>query len=124
MGEEEKAAADLPPPCIFAPPSAQNRKNMKKGVCRMKLKGCQRKIICMRSADSHLFDEAFFVLRDDAKETGEGDMLAEANRILDENLLRTVRRRAPAAPGRGVWLLIGAAGASLLWLAVLLFALL
>ena len=47
----------------------------------------------MKSTGSRLFCEAFFVLREDAHPMGEADMLAEANRILDENLLRTPRSR-------------------------------
>lgn len=46
----------------------------------------------MKSTGSRLFCEAFFVLREDARPTGEADMLAEANRILDENLLRPARK--------------------------------
>jgi hypothetical protein len=55
----------------------------------MKLKGSEKRIVCMKSAGSRLFCEAFFVLRDDAPPSGEQDMLREANRILEENILRT-----------------------------------
>ena len=59
----------------------------------MLLKGCQKRIICLQSADSRLFREAFFVLRADCKSEGEEDILAEANRILDENILRRTPRK-------------------------------
>jgi hypothetical protein len=59
----------------------------------MKLKGSEKRIVCMKSADSRLFCEAFFVLREGACPPGEADMLREANRILDENLLRAPRTR-------------------------------
>ena len=62
----------------------------------MKLKGSEKRIVCMKSAGSRLFCEAFFVLREDAHPLGEADMLAEANRILDENLLRTPKARSAA----------------------------
>ena len=61
----------------------------------MLLKGCQKKIVRLQSAGSHLFDEAFFVLRDDAAAPATGDMLAEANRILEENMLPRRRARRP-----------------------------
>ena len=58
----------------------------------MLLKGSQKKIVRLQSAGSRLFDEAFFVLRDDAAPPATGDMLTEANRILEESILP--RRRA------------------------------
>ncbi|MBQ8858652.1 MAG: hypothetical protein IJ012_02560 [Clostridia bacterium] len=53
----------------------------------MLLKGSQKKIVRLQSAGSRLFDEAFFVLRDDAAPPATGDMLTEANRILEESML-------------------------------------
>ncbi len=41
----------------------------------------------MKNKDSRLFEEAFFVLREECGEVGEDDMLAEADRILQENLI-------------------------------------
>ena len=63
----------------------------------MLLKGCQRRSVCLRASDSRLFEEAFFVLRGDAPATAEGDILAEANRILEENLQRKRARPRPLA---------------------------
>ena len=61
----------------------------------MLLKGSQKKIVRLQSAGSRLFDEAFFVLRDDAAPPATGDMLSEANRILEENMLPRRRARRP-----------------------------
>ena len=90
----------------------------------MLLKGCQKRIICLQSADSRLFREAFFVLRADCKAESEEDILAEANRILDENILR----RAPKKdrfmrlfPALALAFLSGALATGAFWL---LFALL
>ena len=58
----------------------------------MLLKGCQKRSVCLRASDSRLFEEAFFVLRGDTA-AAEGDILAEANRILEENLQK--RRARP-----------------------------
>lgn len=84
----------------------------------MLVKGCAGKIIRLRSAGNRLFDEAFFVLREDAPDASEGDMLAEANRILEENMLPP--RRASRVRPPLLYTLLGAAGASLLWLLVFL----
>ena len=83
----------------------------------MQLKGCQKRIVCMRPEDSRLFAEAFFVLREGATQPQEADMLAEANRILDEHLLSS-RHHGERVRGRGGALLLllgGAALASLFW---------
>lgn len=63
----------------------------------------------MKSAGSRLFCEAFFVLREDAQPMGEADMLAEANRILDENLFKTPRARSSARLYCVLSFLLGAA---------------
>ena len=59
----------------------------------MLLRGCHKRMICIKSADSRLFDEAFFVLREDGAAAGERDMLTEANRILEDHLLPARRAR-------------------------------
>ncbi len=82
----------------------------------MQLKGCQKKIVCMRPSDRSLFDEAFFVLREGAPEPPEEDMLAEANRILDEHLLRPRRPLRGAGVARPLLFFLGGGlCASLLW---------
>ena len=50
------------------------------------VRGCQKKIIYLKNTDSGVFDEAYFLVSDSAlgKEMDERDMIAEANRILDE----------------------------------------
>lgn len=46
--------------------------------------GCQRKVIFIRNTESKLFEEAYFILRNDtASATASGgDMIKEANRII------------------------------------------
>ena len=70
----------------------------------------------MKSAGSRLFCEAFFVLREDAHPMGEADMLAEANRILDENLLTPHRRSARTRLFCALFFLLGAALSALSFL--------
>ena len=49
------------------------------------VRGCQKKIIYLKNTDSEVFDEAYFVLRDERLGTVEEcDMVKEANRILGE----------------------------------------
>lgn len=48
----------------------------------MMIKGAQKKIVLVKTADSRIFEEAFFVLRKDSA-AAEGDMVAEANKIIE-----------------------------------------
>ncbi len=82
----------------------------------MHLKGTEKRIVCMKSTDSRLFCEAFFVLREDAPAACESDMLAEANRILDEHIMRSPRKRRARALSLAVAFLVGAAVATMLFL--------
>ena len=92
------------------------------------LKGAQKQMIVVRTRDSRMFEEAYFVVRPEADRAGrdEMDMLWEANRILEtaaprprgETLLREEEGRGLL---RGlVWFLIGlitgGGGIGLLWL--------
>lgn len=47
------------------------------------LKGCQREMIVLHTTDSPLFEDAYFVLRPEKMRAPHGDMLAEANRIIE-----------------------------------------
>ena len=66
------------------------------------LKGCQRRMIVVQGKDKSIFETAYFVLRRESERRAlrESDMLAEANRIINENQL----------PGRG-----GEGGERLRW---------
>lgn len=46
------------------------------------LKGAQKKMIVVKTAESDVFEEAYFVIRRDA-ENSHMDMLAEANKIIE-----------------------------------------
>ena len=45
------------------------------------IKGVQKRIIVVKTADSPIFEEVCFIMRRDAKTRG-GDMVTEANRII------------------------------------------
>ncbi len=55
------------------------------------LRGAQKQMIVVRTRDSRLFEEAYFVMRRGAgrQEEDRTDMLFEANRILENSLPRT-----------------------------------
>ena len=83
------------------------------------VKGAQRQVVVIRPEKSRWFEEVFFIVRREARQTrASGDeMLAEANRILRESLRGEEKRRAPWVV-RLVWLglglALGAGAASLL----------
>ncbi len=94
------------------------------------LRGAEKRMIVVRTKDSRLFEEAYFVVRPEAgnRTDDDLDMLWEANRIL-ENSMAGAKRERPSPPHslpapfglvRGlVWflsgLLTGGGIASLLW---------
>lgn len=51
------------------------------------LRGCQKKIVFLKNTGSKLFDEAYFVISDKVKESAPPDLIKEANRIIEENVL-------------------------------------
>ena len=55
------------------------RRNEGKG--RKMIRGAQKKMIVVKTGDSRLFEEAYFVLRREYE--GGGDMVAEANRLIE-----------------------------------------
>ena len=61
------------------------------------LKGCQKKIIVMKNTGSPIFEEAYFILSENAQRahTSERDMISEANRIIRESGAGKADRFAP-----------------------------
>ena len=57
------------------------------------VRGCQRKVIFLKNTESRIFSEAYFIVDDKAPSASEGDMIREANRIIEENLARTTEDR-------------------------------
>ena len=71
------------------------------------LKGAQKQLIVIRTVNSPYFDEAYFVLRREIspKVRSHSDILAEANRILEENILPSARQKKSRK--YGLWFLLG-----------------
>lgn len=56
----------------------------------MVYKGCERKMIIIKNPGNGYFDEVYFILKDKThknKYVNESDMLTEANRIVNDNLI-------------------------------------
>ena len=51
------------------------------------MRGCQKRVIFLKNTGSALFEEAYFVMRKEEKteRRSEADMVAEADRIIEEN---------------------------------------
>lgn len=76
------------------------------------VRGTQRKMVVVKTADSELFDEAYFILRKDSaryNDSSEGSMIDEANRIINKSVFSRERDRGRAAGffARELWLYIG-----------------
>ena len=87
------------------------------------LRGSQKRMIVVRTRDSRVFEEAYFVMRRGADKEGvrnadadELDMLWEANRILESSLPKPQGRipssaRAPSVKGKSpprlLWFALG-----------------
>lgn len=60
-------------------------------------KGVERQVVVLKNTDSKIFEEAIFVLRDNAK-AGKSDMLTECERIIKANYTgRTISVRRKKA---------------------------
>lgn len=94
------------------------------------LRGAEKRMIVVRTRDSRMFEEAYFVVRPEADRAGrdEMDMLWEANRILESSVAGGrgdgVKSSRVPLPGQGllrglVWfflgLLTGGGAVGLLW---------
>jgi hypothetical protein len=86
------------------------------------LKGCQRRMIVVQGKDKGAFETAYFVLRRESerRSTHDGDLLEEANRIINAQQVR-VRRESDARRrkwyGWALWLfgvLVGVGGSLLI----------
>lgn len=92
------------------------------------IRGAQKKMIVIRTHDSRVFEEAYFVIRRDGDVAADdGDMLTEADRIIrrstagSERDLRKDRRSTVSWAHRICWFVVGLVAGSggtglLLWL--------
>lgn len=85
------------------------------------VKGISRQVIVVHSPDPKLFEQAIFILKDEALK-GEGvtdeQLLREATRLINDH--RQTKRRRVSAYG-AVWAFAGALLTGAVWLATVLF---
>ena len=85
------------------------------------VKGISRQVIVVHSPDQKLFEQAIFILKDNAlKEGGITDeaLLREANRLLHSG--KTGRKRMPFRYG-ALWATCGAAATAAAWIITVFF---
>ena len=79
-------------------------------------KGCQKRMIMLKNTGSEIFDEAYFILKEERilrSDVNENDMVREAGRIINENLLSSCCKRTSEVFSRVklrmvLWYLAGA----------------
>ena len=87
------------------------------------IKGCQKNVIWLRNTESDIFEQAYFILSDSAslKKKSEGDIIAEARRIIEESpgggyfggtaAYPRIKRRMPSAVVKLLFFILGAVAA-------------
>jgi hypothetical protein len=88
------------------------------------VKGLSRRVVVVRFPDAKVFEQAIFIIREDAPHTGvsAGDVLQEAIQVADNYVSPRRRGRAPFAPYiAALWATGGAAVTGLAWLIAAVF---
>ena len=82
------------------------------------VKGTARQVVVVKSPDQKLFEQAIFLLREDALEQGVGEreLLEEARRVADRCMQQhaPAKKRLPMPPL--FWMGMGAAPVCIVWL--------
>ena len=73
------------------------------------VKGISRQVIMVHSPDKHLFEQAIFILKEDAQDVTDDMLLREAKRIINAPK-RKIRLSGP------IWACGGAALTGIIWL--------
>ena len=83
------------------------------------VKGISRQVILVHSPDRKLFDQAIFILKDEAVEQGvtDDDLLKEAKEAIRAGMLKGKRQMDMPGP---LWACGGAAATGLIWLLTVL----
>lgn len=75
------------------------------------VKGVSRQVVVVKPTQSRLFEEAIFLLKEDARRVGEAQILKEACTVANDYVTEPPRTRPPA-----VFFLLGALIPSLVWI--------
>jgi len=84
-------------------------------------KGCQKRMIMLKNTGSEIFDEAYFILKEERvlkADTSENDMVREAGRIINENLISACYKKGTPTYVRDklktlMWYAVGALSGAL-----------
>lgn len=86
------------------------------------IKGCQKKIIHIKSTNNPYFEEAYFIIKNDSlSETGENDMLKEATRIAEATLSQKKSQDVSSIKKYAYFIFLGASLLSLVFGVFMLF---
>lgn len=77
------------------------------------VKGISRQVILVQPADRKLFEQAIFILKEDAREVTDEMLLKEANRLIRQPQWNRSRKLLAYGP---VWAFAGAAATGIVWL--------
>lgn len=83
------------------------------------VRGITRQVVVVKSPETNMFEQAIFLLREDALEkhgVSEGELLEEARRIADNYVLEHLPGKKRRNPSPLFWIAAGAAPISLAWL--------
>ena len=65
------------------------------------VKGTQKRVIHLKNTESSIFEEAYFIVKEGARESyALPDMISEANRIIEENVSDAAELGAKKGSGR------------------------
>lgn len=70
----------------------------------MGIKGCARRMVVLSGIGGSVFETAYFIVKANAEDISRGDMMREANRIIEENCFSRKRKKT----NRMLWLALGA----------------
>lgn len=73
------------------------------------MRGYQKRVIFLKHTGSRLFDEAYFVVSPAHEGAAEGDMVLEANRIIEDNIKKERSDNGRRERKNIYWFLLGAA---------------
>lgn len=87
------------------------------------MRGYQKRVIFLKHTGSRLFDEAYFVVSPSSEGAAEGDMVLEANRIIEDNIKSEGSEKKSSIKKFLLPFLLGCAVTTLIFTAILFFIL-
>ena len=79
------------------------------------VKGISRQVIVVQGPDRELFEQAIFILREDAPDVTDEALLKEADRLVKAGAGKRKRQLGP------LWAAVGAMATGIIWVLTLLF---